>query len=146
MAEKPVESNLPAKRDVPSSVSLTPHTSLDLSWLPEEQRSQLLQEYAKGMLDIGRRAQELNVDIGALKASLGELSDTVRTVSQDGNSVTVSHTQTTSIGRTEIIMGNTESAKIGKLTKSQTGERDWTPFYIIAGIIALIFIAQAFAS
>jgi len=98
------------------------------------------------MLDISKKAQELHVDVGALKASLGTLTDTTRTLAQDGNAVTVSHTQTTSIGRTEIIMGNTDSARVGKLTKSQTGERDWTPIYVIFGIIALVLIARAFAN
>ena len=135
-----------ARSPVPTTVSLSPSTSLDLSWLPEDQRAQLLTDYTKGMLDISKKAQELHVDVGALKASLGTLTDTTRTLAQDGNAVTVSHTQTTSIGRTEIIMGNTDSARVGKLTKSQTGERDWTPIYVIFGIIALVLIARAFAN
>jgi hypothetical protein len=42
-------------------------------------------------------------------------------------------------------MGNTDAAKTGKLTRSQTGERDWTPIYVIAGIVAVVVIALAFA-
>jgi len=38
-------------------------------------------------------------------------------------------------------MGNTEEAQSGKLSKSQTGEKDWTPYYIFGGILALIIIA-----
>lgn len=134
------------KSQVPTHVNLNPSTALDLSGLSDAERSQMLIDYKKGMLDLGLKAQELHVDVKALEVTLGTLTDTTRTVSQDGNSVTVSHTQTTSVGRTEIIMGNTESAKVGKLTKSQTGEKDWTPIYIIAGIIALVLIASAFAS
>lgn len=130
---------------VPTSVPLSATTSLDLSWLPEEQRAELMTEYARGMLDMSKKAQELHVDVGALKVTLGALTETTRQVAQEGNAVTVSHTQTSAVGRTEIIMGNTEKARIGKLSKSQTGERDWTPIYIIAGIIALVLIASAFA-
>ena len=135
--------NLPAK--APTSVALGPSASLDLSFLPEEKRAELLADHAKGMLDLNKRAQELHVDVGALKATLGTMSETTRQVADDDNAVTISHTQTTSVGRTEIMMGNTDKARSGKLSRSQTGEKDWTPIYIIAGIVALVLIAAAFA-
>lgn len=125
---------------VPSRIELTPGTSMDISWLAESERKALLVDYAKGILDVSRKAQELHVDAAALKKTLDDLSMTTKDVAQSGNAVTVSHTQTTSIGRTEVIMGNTQQAQSGKLSKSQTGEKDWTPFYIFGGIIALIII------
>ncbi|MFC4352279.1 hypothetical protein ACFOW6_12085 [Fodinicurvata halophila] len=127
--------------DAPTSVPLGPKTNMDLSWLPEEERRTLLKEYTNGMLDISRKAQELHVDVGALQNTLHTLASTTKEVSEDGNAVTVSHTQTTSIGRTEVIMGNTNQAQSGKLSKSQTGERDWTPYYVIGGLIAVVLIA-----
>ncbi|QEQ96608.1 hypothetical protein [Neptunomonas concharum] len=96
--------------------------------------------YASGVLDISKKAQELHVDSAALKKTLNDLSDTTRDVAESGNAVTVSHTQTTSVGRTEVIMGNTEQAQSGKLSKSQTGENDFSPYYIFGGILALIII------
>ncbi len=135
--------NLPTR--VPSSVPLGPSASLDLSWLPEDKRAELLREYSRGVLDISRRAQELHVDVGALKATLNTMTETTRAVSDDGNAVTISHTQTTAVGRTEIMMGNTDKARTGKLSRSQTGERDWTPVYVIIGIIALVLIVSALA-
>jgi hypothetical protein len=125
---------------MPSRIELTPGTSMDISWLGESERKALLVEYARGMLDVSRKAQELHVDAAALKKTLDDLSTTTKDVAQSGNAVTVSHTQTTSIGRTEVIMGNTQQAQSGKLSKSQTGEKDWTPYYIFGGIIALILI------
>jgi len=80
-----------------------------------------------------------------VKSTLDILTNTTKEVSESGNSVTVSHTQTTKIGRTEIKMGNTEEAKSGKLSKTQTGEKDWNPYYIFAGIAALVLIAFLFA-
>ncbi len=97
------------------------------------------------MLDLHKRAQELHIDVGALKATLGTMTQTTREVADDDNAITISHTQTTSVGRTEIMMGNTDKARSGKFSKSQTGETDWTPAYIIGGIIALVLIAAAFA-
>lgn len=134
--------NLPAKTP-PTSVALGPSSNLDLSWLPDEKRAELLADHAKGMLDLNKRAQELHVDVGALKATLSTMNETTQQVSDDDNAITISHTQTTSVGRTEIMMGNTDKARSGKLSRSQTGESDWTPAYIIGGIIALVLIAAA---
>lgn len=127
----------------PTSINLSPTTSMDLTWLPEEERKALLIDYTKGMLDISIKAQELHVDAAQLKKTLDDLSDTTRDVAESGNAVTISHSQTTKAGRTEVIMGNTDQAQSGKLSKSQTGEKDWTPIYIIAGIIAVVIIASS---
>jgi hypothetical protein len=87
----------------------------------------------------------LHVDVSVLKATLDQLAGTTRDVSESGNAVTISHAQTTKIGRTEIKMGNTEEARSGRMSKSQTGERDWTPFYVFGGIAAVVLIAFLFA-
>ena len=135
--------NLPAVP--PKSVPIGPSASLDLSWLPEEERRQLLQEHTKGMLKVGLRAQEIHADVGALDSDLHTMTETTRRASLDDNAVTITHSQTTSIGRTEVIMGNTDRARSGKLSKSQTGEKDWTPLYIIVGLIAIVLIISALA-
>jgi len=126
---------------IPSDISLSPKTTMDLSWLPEEDRKVLLIDYSKGMLDLAVKAQELNVDADILKKTLDDLSSTTQKVSESGDAITITHSQTTKVGRTEVVMGNTEEAQSGKLSKSQTGEKDWTPYYIFAGILALIIIA-----
>ena len=134
-----------AKAATPASVPLGPKTTMDLSWLPEEERKSLLTEYTRGMLDIGKRAQELHVDAGALQATLHTMAGTVKEVAEEGNAVSISHTLTSAVGRTEIIMGNTGQARSGRLTKSQTGERDWTPYYVFGGFTAIVLIAAAVA-
>ncbi len=126
--------------EVPKSVNLTPSTSIDLSWLTEEERKVLLVEYASGMMNLGQKAQEMNIDAMALKKVLDDFSQATQEASEGGNSITIAHTQTTSIGRTEIMMGNTEHAQSGKLSKSQTGEKDWKPYYIFGGIVAFIVV------
>ena len=142
MIENDQEKSLTKSSDgVPTEINLGPSTSMDLSWLPENERKALLIDYTKGMMDISKKAQELHVDAVVLKKTLDDLSDTTREVSDSGNAVTITHSHTTKVGRTEIMMGNTEQAQNGKLSKSQTGEKDWTPYYIFAGILALIIIA-----
>ena len=126
---------------VPAVINLGPSTSIDLSWLPENERKALLLDYAKGMIDISKKAQELHIDIGVLKKTLDDLADITIEVSESGNSVTITHIQTTKNSRTEVVIGNTPQAKSGKSPKSQTGVKDWTPYYIFAGILALIIIA-----
>ncbi len=126
---------------VPTEINLGPSASMDLSWLPEKERKALLIDYTKGIIDINKKAQELHIDANVLKKTLDDFSDTVRAVSDSGDAVTITHSQTTKIGRTEIMMGNTEEAQSGRLSKSQKGEKDWTPYYIFGGILALIIIA-----
>ena len=135
-------------RTEPLKVSLPLGTSaeLDLSALPEEQRVALHVEYSRGMIDLNRKAQELGVDVQALDRTLRSMAEVTQEVSASDDAVTVTHTQETSIGRTEVIMGNTEQAVKGRLTKSQTGERDWLPwligFAIVGATVAGVVIAR----
>jgi hypothetical protein len=145
MADGDSREIIPRANKTPSTIPLGPSGALDLSFLPDEQRNALVAEHARKMLDIGVKAQELHVDVSALKVTLDQLAGTTRDVSESGNAVTIAHTQTTKIGRTEIKMGNTEEARSGKLTKSQTGEKDWNPYYIFAAIAAIVLIAFLFA-
>lgn len=118
-------------------------TSVDLSQLPEEERNVLMVAYAQGQIDINKKAQELGIDVMALDNTLKALSETTRDVSEAEDAVTITHTQETSIGRTEIIMGNTDHAQKGRLTKTQTGEKDWTPIYVIGGGVAVAALLLA---
>ena len=130
-----------AKTATPTSISLGPKATLDISWLPEEERRSLLADYARGVLDVNRKAMDYQVDVETLQNALRVTAAAVKDAAEGGSSATISHTQTTSIGRTEVLMGNTEQASSGKLTKSQTGEHDWTPLYVIGGLIAAVLIA-----
>jgi hypothetical protein len=136
-----------APTGAPTSIALATGQTLDVSFIPEAQRHALMAEYMRGTIDIARKANELHVDVVTLRNTLGALVETTRQVSQDGNSVTVTHTQTTAVGRTEVIMGNTETAGKGKLTRTQTGtETNWVPYYIFAAIAAVVLIAIAIAA
>jgi len=139
--EKENESIEKSSNRVPMKLDLGPTNSLDLSFLPENERKTLLIDYAKGIMDINKKAQELHIDAVTLKRTLDDLTDATKSASDNDNFITVSHTQTSKVGRTEVMMGNTEQAGKGRLSKSQTGEKDFTPYYIFAGILALVLIA-----
>lgn len=124
---------------------LNPATSGDVfALLSDEQRSSLLMEYARGQLDVSKKANEMHVDVGAFRNMLDVMSSKTRELTSQGNtSVTMSHTQDTSVGRTEVIMGNTAQAATGKLTRTMAGERNMMPFYIVGGaIVALILVSM----
>lgn len=125
----------------PTTVAFGPSAIIDLSGIPETERANMLEAYNNKVLDISAEAQKMRVDVDALRATLSSLAMTTNETSEAGNAITITHTQDTSIGRTEIIMGNTDQAKTGKLSRSQTGERDQTPYYVAVGLVALLVIA-----
>jgi hypothetical protein len=127
---------------LPTSIPLGQTTHLDLSWMPEDQRRALLTDYARNSLNLAAKATELGIEVNVLRGTLDTLATTTQDVSKNGDSVTITHVQNSKFGRTEVIMGNTEAANRGKLSKTQTGEFNWTPFYIIGGVIALIIIVS----
>lgn len=128
--------------NVPTEIDFRPTLSMDISGLDESERKALLLDHAKGKLDLAKKALELDIDSTALKKILDDMSDTTRDAMDKGADVTISHAQTTSVGRTEVLMGNTEHVKSGKLSRSQSGNMDLKPFYVIGGgILALILIA-----
>ena len=147
-----MSTNDPGRNIVPQStpassvVTLGPMPTIDISFLPEAQRDQLMTEYAKGVLDVAKKAHELHVDVGVLKDTLDHLAEATKSVSESGNAVTITHSRTTKVGRTEIKMGNTDEAKSGKMSRSQTGDQDWTPYYVIGAIIAIIVLAILFVA
>lgn len=134
------KANLPTT-STPTQIALTPSASMDLSWMSEEDRRAILRDYTSGMLNIAKKAQELNVDVGGLKNTLDTLAKTTREVTADGNNITATHTTKTTAGTTTIVMGNTDEAKRGQISSDQMGLKNWTPIYILAGIGAVVIIA-----
>ena len=119
-------------------------TQLDLSHLSDEQKAQLTMDYQKGLIDVQKRAAELNVEVRALGEVLNTLSDTTTQITnQEGGHVTLTHTNESAVGRTEIIMGNTEQSRRGKLSRSATGDFDVQPMIVIGGIIIAVIVVIA---
>ena len=117
----------------------------DLSSLPEEEQRALMSVHARGIIDINKKSNELHVESENLKTNLGNIADNLGQMSEKGLSGTTTYTQNVQGGRIEMIAGNTDKAKEGKLSRSQTGEKDWTPYYIFAGLVALVLIAIVLA-
>lgn len=118
-----------------TSLKIGSNEVLDLTGLSDDQVAQLKQQYATGMVDIANKAAELKVDVAALEATLNTLTDQATKATQENVHTTFSHTQTTSTGRTEAVVGNSERAATGKLSRSATGEQ--SQMLWIVGIIAV---------
>jgi hypothetical protein len=112
---------------------------LDISGLDDKAKQQLQIKANEAIIDLQKKAQEANIDVQGTKVNLDNLNETVKDASREGTSITVTHTQTNSVGRTEVVMGNTERAASGKVSRSGAGLDDNTTKLLIgAGIIAII--------
>jgi hypothetical protein len=118
---------------------------IDLGTLSQQQRDQLVMEYMRGTLDMNKKAAEMHVDVTAFKNMLDVMATkTKELAAQEGTSVTMQHTQESSVGRTEVIIGNTEQAAKGRLTRSMTGERNLTLVYFAVGVVAVLILVALF--
>ena len=135
--ENQAESHLPAEK----TINLSQTQVLDLSELTESQIQELKVQYASGMIDIHKKAAELKVDVGALDAALGSFTDQTAKATAVGAHTTITHTQTSSVGRTEVVVGNTDKAASGKISRSAAGGKDITLW--VVGILAITAIIVA---
>jgi len=94
---------------------------IEIAGLHEDQVSVLQEQHAKGLIEVQRKASELKVDIQALDQTLESLTGQARTANDAGVNITATHTQNTSLGQTEIIVGNTQRAAAGKVAPLWAG-------------------------
>lgn len=97
------------------------------------------------MVDIDAKAKDAQIELHQSSENMRAMSNTVKDMVDSGASGTISNSVTNSLGRTEIMMGNTETAARGKLTRSATGESDnavkiMMIIGVFAVVIALIFV------
>lgn len=115
-------------------------TELNLEGLPEETKVELRKKHAEGMLDIEKKFLENGIDSDTIRKRMGDINESVNKADPD-SSVTVTGSYTDNLGRTEVIMGNTDKARKGKLDRSQKGESDNTLLYVgIVGAFILLAI------
>lgn len=134
--------SLPAE----TSIKLTVSEALDLTGMSEKQIAELKQQYAAGMIDVQKKAEEMKVDVAALDAALHSFNDQTSLATQANASATITHTQTTSIGRTEVVIGNTDKAASGKISRSGRGEKDKAMWFVgIAAVAAILIVIAVMA-
>lgn len=122
-------------------LDLKNHDTLDLTNLSSEQQAGIQNMYLEKMVDLHAKAADMKIDVQALDATLTSFNAQVERATQAETAATLQHSQTTSIGRTEIIIGNTGKAASGKLSNTAAGGKDNT--LLIVGIIAAAIIIAA---
>jgi hypothetical protein len=115
---------------------------LDLSGFNEEQRVELKKKYAEAAIDHTAKAAQVRLDVQSLDATLASFNLQTERASQADSSITIQHSQNTSVGRTEIIVGNTDRAASGKLSRTATGEKNNAVMIAAIIAIALVFAAM----
>ena len=142
-APKEKNSHPIASRESKNVIPLGPSTQLDLSPLSEADQQEMVKRYAEGKIDLTKKAGELAIENQALDQRLDGVVDTVSRAADSGTSATVTGAYTDKMGRTEVIMGNTETAAKGKLSRSQTGEKDLTLVYAVIAAVVIVIIVVA---
>ena len=139
---KPAGNELTPSAGKPGNMIQLGSEEIDMTGLTAEQQQQLKIKHAEASIDLNQKKQELVADAGALNHALGTMSHHTEAVAEAGQDVTITHTQDSSLGRTEIIMGTSEAAKKGKLNRSQTKQQvDHT--YLFAGVAIFVVIVIA---
>ena len=128
-----------------NSIQLGDNNNLDLSNLSPEAQEEVRRKHALAMVDIDAKAKDAQIELHQSSENMRAMSNTVKDMVDSGASGTISNSVTNSLGRTEIMMGNTETAARGKLTRSATGESDnavkiMMIIGVFAVVIALIFV------
>ena len=114
--------------------------SLDLSLLSPEAQEEVRKAHALGTVQLTMKAKEMGLETMELDQNLRNFEATVADASRNGTHAQITKTQNNTLGRTEVIIGNTENAAKGKFTKSQTGEKDKTLLYVVIGFVGLVII------
>jgi hypothetical protein len=127
-------------------IDLSKNTLLDVSEMSDEGKELIMNKLAETQIDLNKKAQEANIDIQGTKVNLDNLNSTVKDSTREGTSITVTHTQTTSVGRTEVVMGNTERAASGKISRSGAGLEDNSMKLLIGGGVIAIIVALIIAN
>ena len=140
MAQEIERSNAP---DVPSVdvINLGSNSLIDLTGMPSEQVAELKRQYVSGMIDLKRKAEELKIDNASLAMLLDSFNTEASKATQANVSMTTTHAQTTAIGRTEVVIGNTDRAASGKLSASAAGVPDRLLWIVGIAAVAAVIVA-----
>ena len=126
-------------------IDLSNTNIIDLVGLSPDEKQAMIIRSEETKIDLAKKAVAANIDLQGTKNVLDTLNASVRTASEDGTHITMTHTQKTSIGTTEVSIGNTERAASGKISRSGQGQKDnQLPIAIVAAV-ACVLIALVVA-
>ncbi|WP_039853672.1 hypothetical protein [Magnetospirillum fulvum] len=133
---EPVVANVPAER----AINLAQNDVLDLSGLNDSQIAEIKRQHADGMVSVQVKAAEMKLDVTALDAALTSFTDQTAKASQAGAHATIQHSQTSSIGKTEVVIGNTDRAAAGKIN---SGSNTHLRTLLVVAVVAIAVVVLA---
>ena len=93
------------------------------------------------MIDLKKKAEELKIDNASLAMLLDSFNTEASKATQSNVSMTATHAQTTAIGRTEVVIGNTDRAALGKMSASGAGVPDRLLWIVGIAAVAAVIVA-----
>ena len=127
-------------KNIPVTLDVGNDNIINLEGLPEEMQNELRKQQASTCIELQKKAQELGIDTIALSKRMNDSVNNVAKATADGTSATLTGVYKDSMGHTEFIVGNTETAQKGKITSEQRGKSDPTLMYVIIGIVTIIIL------
>ena len=132
--------------EVPDKIELTDPNSLSLEGLLPETKHELHKRVQEKKLELLERRAKSRIDAEAIRDRMSDTASVVKEATIDETHATVTGSYNDDLGRTEVIMGNTDTAQKGKLTRSQRGEKDNTLMYVGIAVGAIIILAIIFGN
>ena len=127
----------------PTTLRLGPTEDLDLAPLSQIAAEEIRRQHAIKAVERDNQRETLRQDLSATDKKLRMYTDSIAQTPENA-SITITNVKDDSLGRTEIITGNTEAAHKGKLSRSQTGFGDNATFwFVLAGIIGAVVVLVA---
>ena len=127
-------------KNIPVTLDFENGNIINLEGLPEEMQNELRKQQASNFIELQKKAQELGIETITLSKRMNDSINNVAKATADGTSATLTGVYKDSMGHTEFIVGNTETAQKGKITSEQRGKSDPTLMYVIIGIVTIIIL------
>ena len=127
------------------TIDLSNKNLIDLSGLSIDSRHEIIRRTHENTLALDRKAGEATIDLQATKKNLDNFNEAVKAATSSGAHITLTHTQETSVGRTEVVTGNTDEAAKGKISRAGRGlpDNQMGMFIVIAiAVVALALILK----
>jgi hypothetical protein len=132
---------LPVVRIQPvRTIQLGRQHTLDVTNLAQREQDALEAQAHRNAIDRDDREQRIAQDLIATAGQIRTFTDAVADTAAQNAAVTITNTKDDALGRTEMMFGNTDAARAGKLSRSQQGLGDNAKFWICLAVIAGIVI------
>jgi cobalamin biosynthesis Mg chelatase CobN len=116
------------------------NSSISLEGMTDQQIAEVKKRQADAAINIQEKAAKAVIDTRSIDERIQNIADGVNKATEGNAAATLTGTYTDDLGRTEVIMGNTERAQKGKLTQSQQGTSNNGILYVVIVALAVIVI------